>query len=377
MTPIRTSIDKLPSGRWRARYLDPTTQKWKSFGTFALRREAREALDTEVARISTVTVQSPDVTFHEFATTRFFPFEDLAPSTAFYQPLTYKNYVRPRWGDVLLRDITIEAVETWARVELPATHLVRTPDRLVGDSTRRQAYWMFHKIMAKAVERDYVTKSPLPRRSGMKSTQPRKPERVLTPDQVELLAGAAGSWSPAIFAMAYGGFRIGEAFALRLDDLDFARCQVIVDEKAIELDGDLTYDLDLKRSRSQRRVPMPTLVMEMLAALTMDHDSTQLVFGDVRPADWRARVFTKAVKKSGLPHMTPHDLRHTAASIWFHEGFSLVEVARFLGDSLAVAEQTYIHIFEGGRPERMQALDDRIRQARPDKSNVVPLRRAK
>ncbi len=236
---------------------------------------------------------------------------------------------------------------------------------------------MFHKIMAKAVERDYVAKSPLPRRSGMKSTQPRKPERVLSPEQVELLADAAGTWSPAIFALAYGGFRIGEAFALRLNDLDFARCQVIVDEKAIELDGELTYDLDLKRSRSQRRVPMPTLVMEMLAALTMSHESTQLVFGEVRPADWRARVFKKAVKKAGLPHMTPHDLRHTAASAWFDEGFDLVEVARLLGDSLAVAEQTYVHLFEGRRPERMVALDERIKRGRDATDNVVLLRRAK
>lgn len=317
------------------------------------------------------------MTFHEFATTRFFPFEDLAPSTAFYQPLTYKNYVRPKWGDVPLRDITIEAVEKWARVELPATPLVRNPTRLAGDSTRRQSYWMFHKIMAKAVERDYVSKSPLPRRSGLKATQPRKPERILTPEQIEILAGAAGTWSPAIFALSYGGFRIGEAFALRLNDLDFDRCQVIVDEKAIELDGELTYDLDLKRSRSHRRVPMPKVVMEMLAALTMRHEPTQLVFGDVRPSEWRKGVFNRAVKRSGLPHMTPHDLRHTAASAWFDEGFDLVEVARMLGDSLAVAEQIYVHIFEGRRPERMDALDERIRKGREAGANVVQLRRVK
>jgi len=368
----RTSTDKLPSGRWRARLIDPTG-KWKSLGTFPTRRDARSALDA----VQPAGLPTAILAFAEFAETKFFPFEYLAASTAANQPSIFKHYVLPRWGGVQLHTITVEQVETWARVELPKYRLVSNSDKFLGDSLRKQVYWMFHKIIAKAVERGYIVKSPLPRQSGIKKSQPRRPERILAPDQVETLAAAHGPWSPVVFSLAYGGFRIGEAFALRLNDLDFDACLVTVDEKAIEIRGQLVYDLDLKRSRSHRRVPMPPVVMEMLAAMTMHHQPGQLVFGTVRPSNWRTRVFTKAVKTTGFPHMTPHDLRHTAASTWFDAGFDLVEVARMLGDSLDVAEQTYVHIYEGRRPERMSALDGRIRQGRADASNVVPLRRVK
>lgn len=317
------------------------------------------------------------MTFHEFAETRFFPFEDLATLTKKNQPSVYKHYVKPRWGNIRLLDITIEDVETWAVVTLASQTLYRSPDRIISASLRKQAYWLFHKIMAKAVERGYVDRSPLPRRSGIKKPQARAPERILDAAQVELLANAAGSWSPVIFSLAYGGFRIGEAFALRTNDLDFGRCQVRVNEKVIEAGGQLVYELDLKRSRSQRIVPVPTTLMEMLAALTMRSGPDDLVFGRVYPNNWRKRVFAKAVTAAGFPHMTPHDLRHTAASMWFAEGFDLVEVARLLGDSLEVAEKTYVHIYEGRRPERMDALDATMRQSRMVGSNVVMLRKAK
>lgn len=370
---MRRSVTRLPSGRWRGRYFDSTTQLWKSVGSFRTKSEAQGALDN--VKPSAVPALRSDMTFDVFAQTKFFPFEDLARTTAANQPSIYKHYVLPRWGAVLLADITVEDVEQWARVELPATRSSRNRDRLIGDSMRKQAYWIFHKIIAKAIERGYIAASPLPRKSGIKKNQPRKPERILTPDQVELLAMAADPWSTAIFCLAYGGFRIGELFALRLNDVDFDRCQIIVDEKVVEVDGQLVYENDLKRARSQRRVPVPQVVIEMLAAVSMRHEDTQLLFGRVYPSNWRRRVFAKAVRAASLPRMTPHDLRHTAASAWFDEGFDLVEVARMLGDSLDVAEETYVHIYQGRRQERMAAMDDRLKRGRIATSNVVQLRR--
>lgn len=398
---ILSSITKR-GDRWRLRYRDPITKKWVAAGAFQTKGEAIAARDELLEQSdSLVGRDKAKVTFGEYATAMFWPAETLADKTRSQQLRLYRSYVEPRWGAVRLTDITIEDIEAWlARppgpTDPPATvPLLRATPRIdgrgmLGHSSYRQAYWIFHKIIAKAVERGYIGKSPLPRKSGIGKIPPTKPGRALEPAEVALLSDAARRYETLIYVLAYGGFRIGELFALRYDDLDFQHNEISVDESVIEIPEEriLRIDGTLKRPRSHRSVPMPQAVMDMLAALPPGNRS-DLIWANrdgnvMSPANWRRRVFAPAVATAGLAHMTPHDLRHTAASAWFDEGFDIVEVARFLGDSLAVAEQTYTHLFRGRRSERMDKMNDRItrgraeaadRQAKTLPAGVIPLRR--
>lgn len=384
VSTIRRSVSKLPNGRWRARYVDPFTGAWASAGAHRTKTEAHGAIDTIVAGVHAgvhTPAERSSMTFGEYATEVFFPVDAVAAQTRQQQDRSYRSLVEPRWGNVTLRDVDIADVERWARIELPATKL-KTRTGTIGVSQQQQAYWLFHKIMVKAVERNYVTRSPLPTRSGLERHQASKPKNILDPAGVDRLAAATTNEAALIYAMAYGGFRCGETFALRVDDLDFAHSEISVDEQVIYRAGSARIEPVLKRPRSHRSVPMPRLVMEMLAEhvmrKTLDHTDALLwpnSVGGPRDVDlWRRRSFHPALVRSGLPRMVPHELRHTAASAWFDEGFDLVEVARMLGDSLAVAERTYIHLYKGRRPERMTALDARVRRGQAD--NVIPLRQA-
>jgi hypothetical protein len=44
-----------------------------------------------------------------------------------------------------------------------------------------------------------------------------------------------------------------------------------------------------------------------------------------------AKAFKRALKAAGLPHHSPHDLRHTFASLLLQDGVSLAHVQRMLG----------------------------------------------
>jgi integrase len=59
-----------------------------------------------------------------------------------------------------------------------------------------------------------------------------------------------------------------------------------------------------------------------------------------------SEAFTKAVEASGLTRYgwTFHMLRHSFASLIFHEGGSIEEVAQLLGNSVEVARSRYIHL---------------------------------
>ena len=63
---------------------------------------------------------------------------------------------------------------------------------------------------------------------------------------------------------------------------------------------------------------------------------TDMRGGVLRNSNWRARVFEPAVRKchksdESFPSITPHDLRHTAASLAVSAGANVKAVQRMLG----------------------------------------------
>jgi integrase len=79
--------------------------------------------------------------------------------------------------------------------------------------------------------------------------------------------------------------------------------------------------------------------------------------------NWRDRVYGPAAEVVGLSATRPYDLRHSAASLWLHEGRTIVEVPTWMGHSGQMALSTYLHVMSDLSDERVSA-EDTIRQAR-------------
>jgi integrase len=79
--------------------------------------------------------------------------------------------------------------------------------------------------------------------------------------------------------------------------------------------------------------------------------------------NWRRRVFTHAAAAVGLSGTRPYDLRHSAASLWLHEGRTIVEVDTWMGHSGQMALSTYLHVMSDLGDERV-AAEEAIRRAR-------------
>ena len=94
--------------------------------------------------------------------------------------------------------------------------------------------------------------------------------------------------------------------------------------------------------------------------------------------NWRNRIFGPAARAAGIEKARPYDLRHSFCSLLIHEGATVVEVARQLGQSPLMTLNTYGHVFDelqGG--ERLSA-EEQIRRARAKHVSVCvvwPLRR--
>ncbi|HUP68235.1 MAG TPA: tyrosine-type recombinase/integrase [Acidimicrobiales bacterium] len=96
-----------------------------------------------------------------------------------------------------------------------------------------------------------------------------------------------------------------------------------VDEGLTDVNG-IEFE-DPKTEKAFRTVPLPDLALDKLR----EHIESYVGWGDprallfagrdgnpLRPNNWRPRVFDVAVKRAKLSPLTPHDLRHTAASLF-------------------------------------------------------------
>ena len=126
------------------------------------------------------------------------------------------------------------------------------------------------------------------------------------------------------------------------------------------------------KTHERRSVPYPSFLADMLASQCEGKTRSELVFGDglVHQVAPKSGVgwFWSAVRRARLvdesfPELTPHDLRHTAASIAISAGANPKAVQRMLGHaSAAMTLDTYADLFE----DDLDAVSDRMNQARAE-----------
>lgn len=372
-------IDVLRSGKIRARYRDRQgVRHSKTFAGPHARREAEKwlaAAETDLDRGIQIDHRKGRVTFGEFADHYFETRGGHARTTRARDLVWYRVHIAPTWAGVPFERIRPEMIDAWV-TRLRKTHVNDDPARpTLAPSTVWDIYVVFRKIILAATRRGFLTTSPIP--DDIAEILPKKRRqktlRFLTEGEVTRLARAFDPpWDVLVYIAAYGGLRLGELAALRVEDFDFTRGTVYVDESVTDVEGVLAYG-DPKSETSIRTVGLPDDVMAVVKEhieheVGWDRPSAFLFTSPTgrpfRPNNWRGRFWSKAVATAGLAPLTPHDLRHTAASFWIADGADLVQVAERLGHATLTTVRIYAHLL----PERDEALrkrqNERFRRGR-------------
>ena len=58
-----------------------------------------------------------------------------------------------------------------------------------------------------------------------------------------------------------------------------------------------------------------------------------------------------------LPRLRLHDARHTAMTNWLERGVRIDIAAKWLGDSVTVAMETYSHVLQKGEARALQLVE--------------------
>ena len=103
---------------------------------------------------------------------------------------------------------------------------------------------------------------------------------------------------------------------------------------------------------------MPVLVDACAGKGPDDYVFTSPSGGPLRLRNWRSRVFDPATRRVGLVDVTPHDLRHTAASLAIASGAHVKVVQQMLGHaSAAMTLDVYAGLFGDDLDSLAEALD--------------------
>jgi integrase len=337
----RGSIERLPSGRYRARWY--TRDGRHPSRTFTLKRDAEVFLRRAI-------VDSERVG------------SDIAPRSETIGTLiqawwpSVERSVKPRTADRYREHLrTIErhpiSGEPLQRVDYAmAQGFVDDLAAQYAPKTVAGVYGVFALVLKDAAKRGKTARAipkpvmPRPKRAGLV---------IPTRDEVDQLAEASDARLYAAVELAgYCGLRQGELLALSRVDVDLDKATVFVHQARNKASG----AIESTKTDTARVVHLPDRVRASLAGHLDEYDGPLLfpTTASVFDKSWR-----HARASCGLDGVRFHDLRHAAASIMIHAGWNINQVSKQLGHANpTMTLQVYSHLWPDSFGEAIAKLDN-------------------
>lgn len=361
-----------PRKRWRARWVDDQGREVSR--AFDRKTDALAEIQRVTAEVHTGTYVTPSAgraTVETMYEQWIGAQAHIKASTRATRENAWKVHVRDVWAGTPVADIQTSAVRTWVADMVVAGAKPATVENALG---------VLRMVLNLALEDRRIARNPT---DGVKAPRREHKRRgYLTHGQVEQLAQEVSGGAEVVRFLAYTGLRWGEMAALRVQDFDMLRRRVNVLQAVAEVKGTLVWST--AKNHERRSVPFPRYLAPELSALMAGKGREQLVFtsaeGEVlRVSTYRPRVFAKAVARlqastveqrvreeecdgqpvtPEFPMVTPHDLRHTAASLAVSAGANVKAVQTMLGHkSAALTLDTYADLFPDDLEAVAEALD--------------------
>jgi integrase len=282
----------------------------------------------------------------------------LKPSTRARYENILSRHITPRWGSTPLHGVSHADVQKW----ISSINL--------APASIRYVHRVFSLIMELAVRDKRIPLNPATRVRLPKVGKAEK--RFLKVEEVYRLADAAaqypipevgGQYRALVLVLAFCGLRWGEVAALKAKRVDLLRRRLTVAESVTEVRGHLEWGTP--KSHAARSVPIPRSLLPMLTEVMAGKPADALVFTTwrgkpLRNLNFRRDVFDPAARAASLDGLTPHELRHTAASLAVAAGANVKSVQRMLGHgSAAMTLDVYSGLFDDdldGVADRMDLL---------------------
>jgi integrase len=256
----------------------------------------------------------------------------------------------------------------------PLPHFCR---QSLSASRIRLIYVVIHQALDKAVKGRLLHFNPM---DGEEPPKPpnHKTGNVYDVGQVNRLleVSRTSSIHRLILLGAYTGARLGELYAIAWEDVDLEAGTVYV-HRALSHTRRGGLKFKPCKNGDSRLVPLPPLVIPELLRHKAEQSQQHLPLGDrwhdhglVRPnddgtprkPDQDSKTFGAFIRRSGLPVIRFHDLRHTYASLLGRAKVDGKVIQEVLGHKTsAITNDPYRHVFASARREAADVMDRLLR----------------
>lgn len=350
-----------PPGRWRVRWYGPDAKpKSATFGKLPEAENHVHEVEAKMRDGSYRDASAGKSTLTDVYEKWKGTLSGLEPTTRETYLDTWRVHVEPRWGDYQVRRIEWEDIAEWVGHLGEGSHGCRK----VGPGRTQKIHLVLSLVLGHAVRAKRIAVNPA---AGIPLPRPIPQDHVyLTHAQVDRIAEAAEEYRLLVLLLAYTGLRWGEVSAVTVGAVDTVARRLAVRQAYKKTRGGLI--LGLPKTHERRKVPILRSLAAELEKVTKDRSAADLLFtapggGPLYGDNFRTRVFNPAVKAAGLAGLgvTPHKLRHTAASLGIASGADVKVVQTMLGHkSAAMTLDTYGHLF----PDRLDEVADRLDRER-------------
>lgn len=336
---------------------------------------------------------SPNLKLKEFIETVWLPLhvnrkdKALAPKTAwrYKQLLARINY---SLGNIKLKDLKPAQIMAFiSDLSQPGVRKSLSRDKEKKEENQQKPlspqtilhhFRLLHSILEKAKKWQYLTINPA---SAVESPSvEKKPRRkAFSEDQVktlqaELMKRSLRDQALILITLATGA-RLGEVLSLTWPRVNLKSGEITIQKAYQYVPGLGTFEKAPKNESSNRTVTLPPPIVEILKSWRKAQqeeistladgwkDKDNAIFtsfmGTRIAPDTISTWFPKWVVSIGLPRVTFHGLRHTAASLLIAYGATPAEVANLLGHStIGTTMNIYVHNFDDASKNMAAKMTD-------------------
>lgn len=341
--------------------LDPLTGKerrrWHPVGHDRSEAEAVAAgIDRD--RPGAAPARGGPIGFGEFLTGTWLPHKrrHVRATTAYRYAWFVERYINPAIGELPLRRLRADHLDAF--YETLATSRGRHGTGLAS-KTVLEVHMIVRAALDLAVQRELLDRN-VAHTTQIRPGRPAAVARSWTAEELAAFLTAARSQRlyPALHLAAHTGLRRGEVVGLRWSDLDWGTRRLSI-SRTLQNVGGKPVEFGVKTRTSRRCVDLDHQTLRILEDWRRRLRCDGLPSG---PEDWMfcniagrflnpeslSQLFDRVLRRSGLPLIRFHDLRHTHASLLVADGTPIKVVTERLGHAHpAFTIHTYQHLLPG------------------------------
>ena len=275
---------------------------------------------------------------------------------------SYQDYTNchiiPKLGSIPIAELTLDDLEQFY-AEFLKTHAV---------SSARKVHVVVTGAVKEAV-RDKIFEHNFAKEVEFPTSYKFTGAAVYTEEEVAILLNKAKEYGEPLraavtLAVCYG-LRRSEVLGLRWSDIDFDKETLTVSNTVVQ-NGELRVEEEkTKTKKSNRSIALLPMTIPYLKELKEEQEKAKLKTDkvvawmngeEVRP-DFISRKTKQIMKKSGLPVIRFHDLRHTAASL-LTPHVTPKQLQEFLGhEDISTTLGIYTHVLDEQKKETSKIMN--------------------